>query len=274
MSFQNVEAMSYFRMNYSKNFIYCFLIVALLINLQALANVEDENLPKVDTLIPSIESNDLSDENNNPTQVEIKKLPNFPTISRKSSSHRIGASATSIPLDTRLRMSVDSPADAKLSMIGDYFKAHILEDFYIPSTPPQLVVPKGAWVRGHISFIKKPSVFSMAGKIGLHLDQLVTPTGEVVPLDAELDIQQGIVNNQGILDPMTNYGTKALEPTQKLLDSNTGKAISVATLGTPVIGTLVAGSLTALFSYGDNITLTKGQELQIVLKKDIQLTIN
>jgi len=215
-----------------------------------------------------------TDESNNPTQVELKKIPNFPAAIKKSSAHKISANATSIPLDTRLRLGVDSPLDAKLSMLGDYFKAHIIEDFYIPSAPPQLVVPRGSWVRGHISFIKKPNVFSMAGKIGLHLDQLVTPVGEVIPLDAELDIQQGIVNASGILDPMTGFGTKAIEPTQNLLDSTTGKAISVVTLGTPVVGTLVAGSLIALFSYGDNITLARGQELQIVLKKDIQLTIN
>jgi hypothetical protein len=211
---------------------------------------------------------------NNPSNIELKKIPNFPNVIKKSSAHKVSANATSIPLDTRLRLGVDSPLDAKLSKLGDYFKAHIIEDFYIPSTPPQLVVPRGSWVRGHISFLKKPSVFSMAGKIGLHLDQLVTPVGEVIPLDAELDIQQGIVNASGILDPMTGFGTKAMEPTQNLLDSTTGRVISVATLGTPVVGALVGGSLIALFSYGDNITLSRGQELQIVLKKDIQLTIN
>ena len=215
-----------------------------------------------------------TEEGNNPSQVELKKIPNFPNTIKKSSAHKVSAAATSIPLDTRLRLGVDSPLDAKLSKLGNYFKAHIIEDFYIPSTPPQLVVPRGSWVRGHVSFIKKPNVFSMAGKIGLHLDQLVTPVGEVIPLDAELDIQQGIVNANGILDPMTGFGTKAIEPTQNLLDSTAGKAVSVATLGTPVVGTLVAGSLIALFSYGDNITLARGQELQIVLKKDIQLTIN
>ena len=73
---------------------------------------------------------------------------------------------------------------------------------------------------------------------------------------------------------MTNFGTKALEPTQMLLESQTGKVITVATLGSPVIGTLIGGSLVALFSEGDNISLYKGQELQVVLKTDIQLTVN
>ncbi|MBI3591660.1 MAG: hypothetical protein HY094_09835 [Candidatus Melainabacteria bacterium] len=214
-------------------------------------------------------------EENIPSSIDIKKLPNFPnSLNKKSPVHKVSASASTIPVDTRLRLSVDTFIDAKTSMVGDYFKAHVLEDFYIPTDPPQLIVSKGSWVRGRISYLKRPNIFSMAGKIGLHLYQLVTPLSEVATLDAELDVQKGVVNNEGLLDPMTNFGTKAIEPTQMLLDSSQGRIISVATLGTPVIGTLIAGTLTALFSQGDNITLNRGQELQIVLQKDLQLTVD
>ena len=170
--------------------------------------------------------------------------------------------------------AIDEIKNGKLLILIDNKDRENEGDFYIPTEPPQLVIPKGSWVRGRVSFIKKPTIFSKAGKIGLYLDQLTTPFGEVTPLDAQLDVQQGIVNEQGLLDPMTNYGTKALEPTQKLLETTQGKTISVIGLGTPVIGALVTGSLIALFSQGDNIMLNQGQELQIVLKKDIQLTVN
>ncbi len=229
------------------------------------------------TLRAPLDSKKENLENSLPTPVEIKKLPNFPELTGESSAnsaHKLIAKSTSIPIDTRLRLIVDNYIDATQAMVGDYFKAHILEDFYIPVEPPQLIVPRGSWIRGRISFVKKPSIFSMAGKIGLHLNQLVTPFGDVTLLDAELDVQQGIVNEQGLLDPMTNFGTKAIEPTQNLLDTSQGKLVSIATLGTPVVGALVAGSLIALFSQGDNITLTKGQELQVILKKDIQLNLN
>ncbi len=59
-----------------------------------------------------------------------------------------------------------------------------------------------------------------------------------------------------------------------LLESTPGKVVSAVALGTPVIGALLGGSLVALFSQGDNIILVKGQELQVVLKKDLQLTVN
>ena len=214
-------------------------------------------------------------EENIPSSVDVKNLPNFPqAIKKKNSLLRAQATSSIIPVNTRIRLAVDSFINAKTSMIGDYFKAHVLEDFYIPTDPPQLIIPKGSWVRGRISSIKRPNIFSRAGKIGLHLYQLVTPLSEVATLDAELDVEPGVVNSEGLLDPMTNFKTKALEPTQNLINNPQGRVITVATLGTPVIGTLVAGTLTALFSQGDNISLSRGQELQIVLQKDLQLTVN
>ena len=252
-------------------FLFVFVII-FIVFLRYTVHAQEGNFP---LRVPT-ESEDINNQEGNlPSSLEIKNLPHFPqNLFKKSAPHRISATATTIPMDTRLRLLVDNLIDAKTSMVGDYFKGHILEDFYIPTEPPQLVIPKGSWVRGRVSFIKKPTIFSKAGKIGLYLDQLTTPFGEVTPLDAQLDVQQGIVNEQGLLDPMTNYGTKALEPTQKLLETTQGKAISVIGLGTPVIGALVTGSLIALFSQGDNIMLNQGQELQIVLKKDIQLTVN
>ena len=101
------------------------------------------------------------DEENIPSRVDIKAIPSFPEIIKNKSL---------IPIDSRLRLSVDNFIDAKTSMIGDYFKAHVLEDLFISSEIPQLVVPKGSWVRGRVSFIKKPNIFSKSGKIVLHLN--------------------------------------------------------------------------------------------------------
>ncbi|OGI19188.1 MAG: hypothetical protein A3B68_05715 [Candidatus Melainabacteria bacterium RIFCSPHIGHO2_02_FULL_34_12] len=255
-------------MKFSKLILNFILLFSLLL---PLSYAQESNL--------NLRAPELIKESNEsiPSKIEIKKLPVFPnTQIKKSTAKKISAVAALIPIDTRFRMVVDSPLDAKKSMLGDYFKAHVAEDFYLPTNPPQLIVPKGSWVRGKVSFLKRPSIFSMAGKIGLHLYQLTSPLGELTPLDAELNIQQGIVNKEGLLDPMTNFGTKALEPTQNLLESENPAAriVIIATLGTPAIGTLIGGSLIALFSQGDNITIPKGQELQIVLRKDIQLKLN
>ena len=107
----------------------------------------------------------------------------------------------------------------------------------------------------------------------INLDTLITPQGDYVPLDAKLSFVEGVVNEQGLLDPQTGFSDKAVEPTEALLSTNTGKAVSIATLGLPVAGSLIGGSVIALFSKGDSATVEKGQELQIIITKDVDLTM-
>ncbi len=51
---------------------------------------------------------------------------------------------------------------------------------------------------------------------------------------------------------------------------NIRNVISVK-LGSSIVKGLISGNLVALFSQGDNITLNRGQELQVVLKSDLNI---
>ena len=195
---------------------------------------------------------------NLPSQINLSTVPNFP---------RFGVSDTTIPLNTSLKLVVDNYIDVKTAMTGDYFKAHILEDFYIQTEPPQLILPKGSWVRGRISFLKRPNFFIKTGKIGLHLDQLVTPLGGALVLDAELDVQRGIVGEGGLLKPVIKQTDAKVWPDSTL-------NVSISNLVPLLIGTLLTGKLYALFSQADTTALNKGQELQIVLQRNMQLSGN
>ena len=196
---------------------------------------------------------------NLPSQIDLSTIPNFP---------KFGVSNTTIPLNTSLKLVVDNFIDAKTALIGDYFKAHVLEDFYIPTDPPQLILPKDSWIRGRISFLKRPNFFIKTGKIGLHLDQLVTPLGGALVLDAELDVQKGILNANGFLKPQAAKSSDS----QFLPDSTL--TVPVSNLGAVLIDKLLSGKLFALFSQSDTTTLNKGQELQIVLQRNVQLEGN
>lgn len=191
-----------------------------------------------------------------------------------ASPFKLNTAKAQIPVQTRLRMIVDSPLSAKYSRLGDEFKAHVLEDFYYMGSYKKLIIPKNSWIRGKVNYLKKPRLLSRSGKLGVKLDSLITPHGEYVPLAADLVFEKGIVNSQGLLDPQTGFKDKAMEPTKNLLDSSAGKAASIATVGIPVAGTLLAGTVIALFSHGDTASVYKGQELQIVVTKDIALDIN
>ena len=121
--------------------------------------------------------------------------------------------------------------------------------------------------------MKKPGLISRSGKLGIKLDSLISPDADYVPLNANLVFMKGIVNQAGLLDPQTGFSDKAVEPTKNLLSTDAGKIASVATLGLPVMGTLIGGTVVALFSEGDSASCFRGQELQIMISKQTNVTL-
>lgn len=200
--------------------------------------------------------------------VNPKQVTNF-----VASPFKLKSATAQIPVETRLRIKVETPLSADKSGLGDEFKARVVEDFYMTGDFRKLIVPKNSWIRGKVSEIKKPRLLSRSGRLGIKLDTLVTPLGDYVPLNANLSFEKGVVNQEGLLDPQTDYGDKAIEPTQKLLNSDTGRAVSIATLGVPVVGSLLGGSVVALFSKGDEAAVQKNQELQIILTQNTNLSL-
>lgn len=203
---------------------------------------------------------------NNP--VKPKSVSDF-----AASPFKLGTATGQVPEDARLRIEIENSLSAEDSELGDIFKARVLEDFYLEGDFRKIIIPKKSWIRGTVSYIKKPRLLSRSGKLGIRLDSLITPQGDYVPLDADLSFMPGVVNENGLLDPQTDFSDKAMEPTDKLLSSETGRNVSIATLGIPVAGTLVAGTVIALFSDGDDASVYKGQELQIMVNKDLDLKI-
>ncbi len=188
-----------------------------------------------------------------------------------ASPFKLGSQTAQIPTRTRLRMLVETAISAETAQIGDSFKAKVTEDYYLEGDYRKIIIPKNSWIRGKVSVVKRPRLLSRSGKLAIKLDSLVTPTGDYVALDADLSFVPGVVNFEGLLDPQTDFGDKALSPTQKLLSSEKGRVISVATAGLPIAGSLLAGSVVALFSHGDAASVAKGQELQIIITKDTDL---
>jgi hypothetical protein len=181
--------------------------------------------------------------------------------------------SATLPVETRLKLVVECAVDAKNSQPGEIFEAHVKDDLFLGRS---LILPRGSLVRGRISAITKPRWISRAAKIGLRLEQIVTPTGDVIPLDAALEFQKGITNKSGQLDPGTNFGTRVEKSVRAVSGAGeTGAAkgaliaANVATLGAPVIATALGSSAIALFKAGDNISLQPGQELEVLLTNDL-----
>lgn len=186
--------------------------------------------------------------------------------------------STTLPVETRLRLVLETAVDAKASQPGDLFEAHVKDDLYVGMT---LLLPRGSFVRGRVAQVVKPRLLSRAAKIGLKLEQIVTPSGEVIPLDASVEFKKGLSNKKGELDPGTSFGTR-VEGNVKAVagvnpDGTTKGALvaaNIATLGAPVIATAIGSSAIALFSQGDNVSLGPGQEIEVLLTNDLGVQIN
>ncbi len=226
-----------------------------------------------------------------PGQVmEPKNIPDFSsnrsynntesssTSSKSATALRGEAASTTLPMQTRMRLVLESLIDAKTSRPGDLFEGHVRDDLFLGSN---LLLPRGSLIRGRIASVNKPRIISRAGKIGLRLDQIVTPTGEVIPLDAALEFEKGKTNEKGQLDPGTSFGTRVGSQVRAVSGASSHGAAkgalvaaNIATLGAPTIATAIGGSAIALFSSGDNVDLGPGQEIEIVLTDNLGLQLN
>ena len=214
--------------------------------------------------------------------MDLKNLPDFANYNKaqqiQGTALKSGVQSATLPQETRMKLVVEYPVSATTSQPGDIFEGHVKDDLFFGRT---LVLPRGSLVRGRITEVNKPRLLSRAGKIGLKLDQIVTPTGEVIPLDATLEFQKGTTNRVGQLDPGTNFGTRVEASVRSVSGLNeTGAArgalvaANIATLGAPIVATAIGSSAIALFRSGDNISLNPGQELEILLTNELGLQVN
>lgn len=246
---------------------------------------------RIDSRLPRYAPAYVPDQNAT-RSIEPKNLPDFASGgssgaqvdlgSNSSTSEgtalKAGAASTTLPVTTRLTLVLESPVDAKVSRPGDLFEAHVRDDLFLGSS---LLLPKGSLVRGRVYEVTKPKWISRAAKIGLKLEQIDTPAGEVIPLDAALEFHKGQTNAKGQLDPGTNFGTR-VGGGVKAVTGGTSKgaakgaliAANVATLGAPAVATMIGGSAVALFKTGDNVQLAPGQELEVLLTNDLGVQID
>lgn len=191
---------------------------------------------------------------------------------------RADLSSSTVPVSTRFKLVLESAVDARTSKPGDIFEAHVKDDMYLGTT---LLLPRGTLVRGRVANVVKPRLLSRAAKIGLRLEQMVTPAGDVTPLDAMLEFKKGMTNKRGELDPGTNFGTRVEKNVRSVTgitedgkNNNALLAANIATLGAPAVATALGSSAIALFSQGDNVSLAPGQELELQLTNDLGVQLN
>ncbi|HEY9686828.1 MAG TPA: hypothetical protein V6C52_07645 [Coleofasciculaceae cyanobacterium] len=206
-----------------------------------------------------------------------------------SSMLSVGAGTQKVPAGTFLTIGFNTAMDSRMTQAGEPFNAFITEDFSVAGLngARRVILPSGTIVRGRISEVKKPGLFSRGGAIFLSFDHVVLPSGELLPLALNLSTENTTVNKAGAIYMDPGIGKKVergFEDGKKTFGGITdqgyqaGKQIAgglgtLVTVPAAVIGGALAGTAvttgkaavavvgrgeTALIKPGDTVTIDFG----------------
>lgn len=216
--------------------------------------------------------------------------PSQPVAAQELNAHSpltIETSSEKVPVGTMLRITFNVHMDSRVTQVGEPFTAFIQDDFttHNASGEERVILPEGSMVRGRVSEVKKPGLFSRGGAISLAFDHVVLPSGELLPLELNLSTtENAIVNQKGALysDPgvkkkMGKGVQEGVSTFDRIKDAgidmgkNTAGGFGViVTAPVALAGGAIAGSavttgktVVALVGRGDSILIQPGDTVTI-----------
>ncbi|OGI18640.1 MAG: hypothetical protein A3B68_01285 [Candidatus Melainabacteria bacterium RIFCSPHIGHO2_02_FULL_34_12] len=191
--------------------------------------------------------------------------------------------------NTKLKVSINQEINGLENQIGDEFTATILNDVNVNDTN---LIPVGSIVVGHIEDIRYAGKASMQGTIEVAFDKIVLPSGKYIPLTGTRFAANRTYTNKnrslkgddnglarGVGIGVVKGATLTFIPGNKAVKTT---AIGVAATGAVFSGgwsigsTATIGALTGLYyglkKHGKEVKIASGQELEIELNSDQDLT--
>lgn len=195
----------------------------------------------------------------------------------------------SLPSNTKLKISINSQIDSTKNMVGDEFSATILNDLNVNDSN---LIPVGSFVIGTIENITHAGSLSMQAIVDISLEKIVLPDGNYIPLTGAKFAANSKYTNlkrnlKGSGDGFAkSIGVGAVKgATLTFIPGNAAvKTIAVGAAATGAVfsggwsigSTATIGGLTGLYygikRHGKEVKIASGQELEIVLDEDQDLT--
>lgn len=203
--------------------------------------------------------------------------------------YQANAKTARIPAGTKLSLELLQTVDTMACQEGDSFNLMLLNDQKIAD---KVVLPAGSVIRGSIQKVKVAKRLSRGAVLYLDFDHVVTPTGRQLPISLSVYGMQtvtydgGIYRTLGYGQALQNNWTKTCDITK--ISTNFGrKAVNVLPglqyVTTPIcalggaiggFGYLVGDSIIDLFRKGEEVTLIKGSNLDVILAQPIDVPIS
>lgn len=194
-----------------------------------------------------------------------------------------------LPKNTKLKVILNQDLNAIENKIGDEFSATVLNDVNVNDIN---LIPIGSLIVGHVEEITHARKASMQGTMEISLEKILLPDGKYIPLSgAKFAANKNYTNKNRNLKGEGNglarsVGLSALKgatltfiPGNKFAKTTVlGVAATGAVLsgGWSITSTAVIGGLTGLVyglkKHGQEVMIASGQELEILLGGDQDLT--
>lgn len=183
-----------------------------------------------------------------------------------------------VPANTAFAASVMTPISSETAQLGDSVTFYLGSDFYYGSN---LIAPAGSKINGTVLLAKKGGFGNRSGKLQVKFTNIVTPTGQMIPVSARIQTSDGT----GIL----KAGTTKDAAVEYAKDAGVGAAAG-AVLGTAmgalsggsvgkgaIYGTAVGGGMGLVktaFEKGGNVELPQNAQMNIVIDQPITVSAN
>ena len=194
--------------------------------------------------------------------------------------------AVSLPAGTILKLEMLDSVSSRMNDMGDEFSAMLKEDKIVDG---QVALPAGTVVRGTINRIVPSKRLSRSAIVYFSFDHIVTPNGKQVPIAAGLNgysemtldagiysggnygyaIQQNWANAKNVVTKAINWGKGTGENMQYV-------CVPIGAIGGTFGGAVyyVGADIVDLFKKGNEVSLPQGQNINIMLSRQLDIPLH
>ena len=197
-------------------------------------------------------------------------------------------SSEHIPANTVIAVETIDSINSVTAKTYDRFDVKTLVDITAGS---KMILPKGTIIRGSISSVVPTKMLSRDAAVFIQFDHLVSPMGAQVPVSIALhstnkltedgglgnggnyctESKQNVQNAGKIITTMTKWGIKTGEVAwngwPKYVLTPISSIVSVPTSAIYLIGDQIVD----IFKKGDNVILNKGERLNLIFLKGVDI---
>ena len=199
---------------------------------------------------------------------------------------RADVQAIRIPAGTTMQLEVLDSISSRTQSMGDEFSAMLLDDKIVGG---QVALPAGSVIRGTINYVVPAKKLSRSAIVYFGFDHVVTPTGKQIPISAGLYRYKELTLDGGVYSG-GNYGYAVQEnwkQTKKLYNKiinwgkSTGDNLQYLCVPVGAVGGVFGGAfyyvgsdIVDLFKKGNDVNLTQGTNLEIMLTKPLDIPLH